>query len=316
MTELVVDFGKLLQEAKAGAAWPEGDYDFEIIESEAVISGNGSPMVRCKIRCLAGTYANKTMTNNFVLTIDNPIALKMFFRQMKALGLDENFFLQIGHGDLRPVARALLNRRATFTLAHREWPAGSGELSNNVVNVKPLGAGSLAGMPPAAMPTMVPPPPGFGAQQQPQPGYGGFDPAQMQPPAPSGLDVFKQPDQQQPLPSGAAFGQPQQPMPGMVPPPPQPPMQPPMPQQPMPQQPMQPPQQPQTYAPQQQTYAPPQAQPQTYAPQQQYAPQPQATNGSAPPPPGFSAEQWATFPEATKQAIIASQQPITPPQPI
>jgi len=145
MTETlnVFDFGQLLKDAKAGAAWPEGDYDFEVAEADAVTASTGSPMVKTKLRCLVGTYANKTVTNNFVLSVENPGALAIFFKHMKAFGLDESFFAQMGQSDLRPVAAALRGRRARITLGRRMW----NDVPQNQVNgVKPITEG-LAGGP-------------------------------------------------------------------------------------------------------------------------------------------------------------------------
>ncbi len=161
------DFKKLLQDAKAGGAWPLGDYDFEVADANVKVSGNGSgnEMLVTKLRCLVGPYAGKHITNNFVLTIDNPTALGIFFRHMAAFGLDDNFFAQIGEGNLAPAAQALKGRRARITIGHRQWNGGT---QNDVKAVNPLTdglsntlPGAVAGSPPPPPPAqaMTPPPP-------------------------------------------------------------------------------------------------------------------------------------------------------------
>lgn len=167
-TSTVFDFNKLLQDAKAGAAWPLGDYDFEVVEAAFVRANSGAPMIKAKLRCLVGPYANKSITNNFVMSVDNPTALSIFFRHMAAFGLDENFFRQIGTGDLTPVAASMLSRRARITIGHREW---GGAMQNDVKAVKPIteglvGGGGVPG--PAMTGAMVPPPvPAAAAQYAP-----------------------------------------------------------------------------------------------------------------------------------------------------
>lgn len=158
------DFSKLLQDAKAGGAWPLGDYDFEVVDTmvKASSNGSGNEMIVAKLRCLVGPYANKSITNNFVLSADNPNALNIFFRHMTAFGLDERFFAQIGSGDLTPVAAALKGRRARITIGHRQW---NGAMQNDIKAINPLIEGmgntlpgAVAGVPP--MPPGVVPPAG------------------------------------------------------------------------------------------------------------------------------------------------------------
>lgn len=171
------DFSKLLQDAKAGGAWPIGDYDFEVVDTmvKASSNGSGNEMIVAKMRCLVGPYANKHITNNFVLSQDSPNALNIFFRHMTAFGLDDGFFAQLGNGDLTPVAHALKGRRARITIGHRQW---NGAMQNDIKAIAPLIEGmsntipgAVAGFPPApaggpsayagvgVQPAAVPPPP-------------------------------------------------------------------------------------------------------------------------------------------------------------
>lgn len=148
------NFNELLENAKSASyeALPIGDYNIEITEANATTSQNGKPMIKVKMRVTAGPYEKRQLFNQFVLSIENPQALAIFFRHMAAFGLDQNFFAQLGQTqDLTPVAQALLGRHATVTLGHREW---QGETRNDVTNIKPIQGGvpSPNGLPGNAAP--------------------------------------------------------------------------------------------------------------------------------------------------------------------
>lgn len=131
-----IDFNKALQDAKSASfeAMPNGDYNVEIVKADAVTASTGRPMIKCKMKVIDGPFQNRPVMTQFVLSIDNPNALSMFFRNMKAFGLDENFFAQLGTGgQLDPVAGALVGRRAQVTLGTRQW---QGEDRNEVTGIK------------------------------------------------------------------------------------------------------------------------------------------------------------------------------------
>lgn len=132
-----IDFGKALQDAK-GASFeplPVGDYDVEVNKAEAVTSQNGKPMIKTTFRVVSGPYERRPIINQFVLSVENPQAVAIFFRHMKAFGLTEEWFASLGQQQsLEPVASALVNRRARLSIGHREW---QGEMRNEVKAVKP-----------------------------------------------------------------------------------------------------------------------------------------------------------------------------------
>lgn len=288
---LVFDFSKLLQDAKAGSAWPIGDYDFEVAEADFVIAGTGAPMIKTKLRCLVGAYAGKTVTNNFVMSVDNPGALAIFFRHMAAFGLSNEWFGQIGQGDLHPVAAALRGRRARITLGHREWQDVT---QNDVKGVKPItegmaGGPSLApGLPAAGATGVVVPPPPAAAQA-------GLYAVPNPPAAPAVATAPPPPPAAPAAPAAAA----------VPPPPPPPPVGPeyaaPAAAAPVPPAPPAPPV--------------PTTPPPPPAPVPAPAPVPPTpTAVVALPPEGYPADLWATIPPAAQQAILA--QAGAQPQPI
>lgn len=205
-----IDFSRAIQEAKSASfeALPAGDYDVEVTEANATRSSNGKPMIKVRLKVLSGPYQNRSIINNFVFSVENAMALSIFFRHMKCFGLDEAFFGSLGAaGSLEPVAGALNGRRARVTLGIRQW---NGEDRNEVTQIKPYtGAPQLAPtggygnqtavtgamtpcltptppMPPPVQPTPMPPQP----QPQPQPVQSAPTPAPVAA-AQSELDEFK-----------------------------------------------------------------------------------------------------------------------------
>lgn len=151
-----IDFNKALADAKSASfeALPNGDYNIEVTGADAVTASTGRPMIKCKMKVVDGPYQNRPVMTQFVLVIDNPNALSMFFRNMKAFGLDEAFFAQMGQmGSLEPVAGALAGRRAQVTLGTRQW---QGEDRNEVTAIKKYtGApGTMTGPSAPGMPPM------------------------------------------------------------------------------------------------------------------------------------------------------------------
>lgn len=204
-----IDFQRALQDAKGASmeALPIGDYDVEVAKSESTTSSNGKPMIRVTMKVVSGPYEKRSVLNQFVMSQENPVALSIFFRHMKAFGLTEDWFLQLGNaGSLEPVANALIGRRARLTLGHRDW---QGETRNEVKAVKPYtgapglapsgptgpSAGPLAPPPPAAPvaapvappappAAVAPPPPPVAAQAPAEVSAPAEVPAVPAPPAP------------------------------------------------------------------------------------------------------------------------------------
>lgn len=192
-----IDFGKALADAKGASfeALPIGDYDVEVAKSEATTSQNGKPMIKTTMRVVTGPYEKRPIINNFVMSLENPQAVAIFFRHMKAFGLTEDFFASLGSsGSLEPVASALVGRRARLTLGHREW---QGETRNEVKSVKPY-----TGAPPLTAP---PGPAGPGGPTPPQAGPLAAPPrpAVAGPTAPSVAPLAPPPPAAPPLPAPA-----------------------------------------------------------------------------------------------------------------
>lgn len=156
MSEL--DWGALQQEAKAAAAMPEGEYALIITDSTATTTSNGKPMIKVKCRVFEGPHAKKIVWNNFTISAESPVALKIFFQQMAVLGLDANFFAL--SPSMADVAANLMNRGFIGVIGIRQW---QGADQNEIKGFKPLPAGTV---PP---PGLVTGPPVVGASPMSQP---------------------------------------------------------------------------------------------------------------------------------------------------
>jgi hypothetical protein len=149
------DWGQLVATAKAATfeALPNGDYQVECVSADATHSSTGKPMIKVKFKVTEGPHANRTILSQLTLSPDNETALSIFFRQMKAFGLGEDFFARVPAGQLGPVASAMVGRRVTVKLTQREW---QGEMRNNVAAIMPpLNAAPAGGMPNQMPPTGV-----------------------------------------------------------------------------------------------------------------------------------------------------------------
>lgn len=270
--DLVRDAGDAITSFEA---LPEGDYDFEVVDSKTKPTKDGKKkMYEIKAKVIGGAHNGRFVWDNIVLTTDNPNALGFFFKKMAGLGLTPDYFRTQKPTD-EQIVSTLRNRRFRAKIGHRVW---NGDKKAEIKQYYPQAAAAASQLPPSVQQAAAPPP------QQPTPAA---PPQQFQPTPP--------PQQFQPAPPPQQF-QPQQPQ-QVAEPAPAP--------APAPQQQQDPwtgqqvpvaaetqpqPQQQQQYAP------PPQAEPQPQVPQQ-YTPPPappqvapsqeQPAAPGAPPPPPF-----------------------------
>lgn len=153
-----IDWASLRKSSEDATRPPDpGEYLLEVTDckvSSAASSGN--PMLKATLKVVQGPAAGKTVLNNFNLTVDNPVAMSIFFRHMDALGLGSVFF--DAGPDLEQVANALKGRRAMFTLSIRQF---QGRDFPQVDGIKPVIGQPPVGSPVSgALPTVTPSGPG------------------------------------------------------------------------------------------------------------------------------------------------------------
>ena len=171
-----INWGQLMKESGGAAEpLPNGDYDCKVTRADAAKTSNGKLMFKLTFEVIAGPHTRRKIWGNQTVSPENPTALGIFFSQMKALGLDANFFgAQPSPGQ---VAGAMEGRFARVNVGQRTW---QGQLRNEVKSIKPAVITSDQGFaaPQVAAPVAVPAP-----QPQPAPVQPAA-PAPTPPPAP------------------------------------------------------------------------------------------------------------------------------------
>jgi hypothetical protein len=137
-----IDWNSLMGQAEDGFTLaPPGDYSVVVKEAEAMQYSTGSQGIKVKFSIESGPNAGTVIFNNFVLVPDKPKALGFFFRNMKTLGLDSEFFTK--NPTLDQIADTLIGRRVVIVLKHKEY---NGEMRHEVAGIKPpIGAQVASG---------------------------------------------------------------------------------------------------------------------------------------------------------------------------
>lgn len=152
-------WGDLIANAKkASEPVSEADHMVKITNAEATKASTGSLMFKFTAEITEGPDVKRKLYGNLVVSVDNGTALAIFFRNMAALGLDENFFA--GNPSPDAVASAMFNRTAKVHVKHKTWQGvvrgeidrwyapGEGGLS-----IGPVAPGTVIGNAPAPLPT-------------------------------------------------------------------------------------------------------------------------------------------------------------------
>lgn len=135
-------FGDILKQAEQSGATFEvleaGEYVAKIIESEYKQSSNNKPQIKTRWEVLQGPKAGfKGLWNYFTLTVDNPNAMAIFYRQMTALGITSEFMQTLAAASpevaMKQIASALENRSAKIKVkVDTEWN------NNKIERISPL----------------------------------------------------------------------------------------------------------------------------------------------------------------------------------
>lgn len=144
-----IDWASLRTSAdKATKPLPKADYRIQVTKSELTkAQSSGADMIKVNLTVVEGEWASRILFNNFVFSPEKAFALKMWFDNLGAFGLDDAFFAQ--GPSLSQVAMALLERFAIVSVDQREWPAGSGTMRNECVGFKPITGAAAVRMPSA-----------------------------------------------------------------------------------------------------------------------------------------------------------------------
>lgn len=162
-------WGELIQNAKkASEPVAEMDHNVKIVNAEATRASTGSLMFKYTAEIIDGPDVKRKLYGNLVVSPDNGTALAIFFRNMAALGIDENFFAANPSPDA--VAAAMFNRTAKVHVKHKVWQGVTrGEIDRwyapgeGGLSLGPVAPGTVIGNAPAPLPTGATPLPTAGS---------------------------------------------------------------------------------------------------------------------------------------------------------
>jgi hypothetical protein len=152
------NFGQLYDEAGAAdQALPASTYELELTKAEYKTFASGNRGYACTYKVLTGPHAGRGVWNNIMLMPENPGSMRMFFVNMKAHGLGEDFFKASPPPTPEAVAQALVGTRVRAELGVQSSGPYAGR--NEVRKLLPALPGSgVVGGPPqtAGVPSGVP----------------------------------------------------------------------------------------------------------------------------------------------------------------
>lgn len=172
-----LNFGDLFKTTKSALEpIPDGDYTMKVVASEHKVAQTGAPMVVATLEVLEGAHVKRKVKTNFVLSLDNQVAVAIFFRNMQGFGLTEQFFTQLGsdpNAAMNTIAGAILNRVAKVTLGTgKPWQGivrnevkaisphqTSGPMAPGVTTGPPVPVPSTGATPPSPTASVTPPNP-------------------------------------------------------------------------------------------------------------------------------------------------------------
>ena len=120
------------EHGKQAELLPDAEYDFVVMSATHKVSQNGKDMFNCQCKVESGPYTNKTVWHRFVISRESDIAMQIFFRQMKALGLDGTFWKR--NPGAEQVVAALSGQRFRGTTVVKEY---QGNESNEIKAIRP-----------------------------------------------------------------------------------------------------------------------------------------------------------------------------------
>lgn len=158
-----VNWGSLYDDAgDADKPLPNGIYDVEVTKAEAKSTKAGKPMFSLSAKVLGGPQAGRFVWTNITVTVENPNAMRMFFLNMAAFGLKDDFFKRSPAPSNADVAAALVGRKARFDVGVQTSGMYAGR--NEVKKIGPASGAptpsptALPGSAPVPVPTAAPAP--------------------------------------------------------------------------------------------------------------------------------------------------------------
>jgi hypothetical protein len=126
---MTIDWGAELDRVEqATKPMAEGPHTFRIVDAKPVTASTGNKMIKLTCKVEGGPDDGKLGYNNIVFTFDNPRALKMTLRRLRALGIDADL-LRGEKPSIEQIAGKLMGRSAEGNVTHRQW---NGETQDDI----------------------------------------------------------------------------------------------------------------------------------------------------------------------------------------
>lgn len=97
----------------------DGEFPVVITEAEAAMTSTGKPCIKVKAKVESGAHAGFVLAHMFTISMDSPVAKRIFFGDMEVLGLNAAFFAT--GPTTEAVAQALVDKRATVLVKPEEY---------------------------------------------------------------------------------------------------------------------------------------------------------------------------------------------------
>ena len=186
-------FDKWYEEhGKADEPLAPSDYDFIIIGSQVKTTQSGKDMIVIQAKVESGPRAGAVVYNNFVISPESDMSMKIFFRQMTAIGLTAQFWST--KPTTEQVSEALKGRRFYGSTENEEY---QGQERSKLKMIRPARGQGGAGAAPPPPPAAAPAPPAAPAAPAPPPPAPAAPEAPPAPPAPEPAQETVPPTPQQ-----------------------------------------------------------------------------------------------------------------------
>lgn len=114
-----IDWASLQKDAD-DVLLPDGQYPVIVKQADAVMSSTGKPMIKLRLRVLEGPKKDRILFTQLTLSVENPVALRMWFLNLAAFGLGPDYFATV-KPSMAQLATDLTSRGALVTVSRAAW---------------------------------------------------------------------------------------------------------------------------------------------------------------------------------------------------
>ena len=155
-----LDWAQMIKDSKDGGGnftpIPSGDYEFVVVEAPLKTTSTGKIMFSVKAQVQGGAHDKRLVWDNFVVSPENSTALRIFFEQMSAMGLNQAGFFE-REPSPEQISSAMAGRRFRANVGTKIY---NGQTRNEIkkyyaVQNAPAPVAAAAAAAPAAAPAPV-----------------------------------------------------------------------------------------------------------------------------------------------------------------